>query len=109
MRLPTGIEHEDVALRAGKSDVGTVAVRAYHRGNHIFVEVEDDGRGIDYEKVRKIAVDQGSFMRTLPLSPHRRELLELLFQPGFSTSPHKTELAGRGVGLDVVRLQPCRS
>jgi chemosensory pili system protein ChpA (sensor histidine kinase/response regulator) len=98
-----GIEREDVRYEQGKSDVGTVAVRAYHRGNHIFVEVEDDGRGIDYEQVRNIAVDSGIIYADAAAALTEEELLDLLFQPGFSTAPRKTELAGRGVGLDVVR------
>jgi chemosensory pili system protein ChpA (sensor histidine kinase/response regulator) len=98
-----GIEREDARYEQGKSDVGTVMVRAYHRGNHIFVEVEDDGRGIDYEQVRKIAVGAGIVYPDAAASLTEEELLDLLFQPGFSTAPRKTELAGRGVGLDVVR------
>ncbi|HKT48862.1 MAG TPA: response regulator [Candidatus Angelobacter sp.] len=98
-----GIEREDVRYEQGKSDVGTVAVRAYHRGNHIFVEVEDDGRGIDYEQVRNIAVESGIIYPDAAAALTEEELLDLLFQPGFSTAPRKTELAGRGVGLDVVR------
>lgn len=98
-----GIEREEVRYEQGKSDVGTVAVRAYHRGNHIFVEVEDDGRGIDYEQVRNIAVDSGIIYPDAAAALTEEELLDLLFQPGFSTAPRKTELAGRGVGLDVVR------
>ena len=98
-----GIEREDVRYEQGKSDIGTVAVRAYHRGNHIFVEVEDDGRGIDYEQVRKIAVEAGLLYPDAAEALAEEELLDLLFQPGFSTAPRKTELAGRGVGLDVVR------
>ena len=98
-----GIEREEDRYQSGKSDFGTVTVRAYHRGNHIFIEVEDDGRGIDYEKVRKLAVEYGIVYSEQAASLSKAELLEILFQPGFSTSPHKTELAGRGVGLDVVR------
>jgi chemosensory pili system protein ChpA (sensor histidine kinase/response regulator) len=98
-----GIEREDVRYEQGKSDIGTVAVRAYHRGNHIFVEVEDDGRGIDYEQVRKIAVEAGIVYPDAATDLTEEELLDLLFQPGFSTAPRQTELAGRGVGLDVVR------
>jgi chemosensory pili system protein ChpA (sensor histidine kinase/response regulator) len=98
-----GIERDEERYESGKSDVGTVTVRAYHRGNHIFVEVEDDGRGIDYEKVRSLAVERGMVYPESAAALTEPELLEMLFQPGFSTSPHKTELAGRGVGLDVVR------
>jgi len=98
-----GIEREEERYAEGKSDVGNVTVRAYHRGNHIFVEVEDDGRGIDYEQIRKIAVDVGLVYPEAALELTQEELLDLLFQPGFSTAPRTTELAGRGVGLDVVR------
>ncbi|HEX5433254.1 MAG TPA: hybrid sensor histidine kinase/response regulator, partial [Candidatus Angelobacter sp.] len=98
-----GIEREEERYQEGKSDVGNVTVRAYHRGNHIFVEVEDDGRGIDYEKVRKLAVELGIVYPDAAPDLTQNELLDLLFQPGFSTASRKTELAGRGVGLDVVR------
>ena len=98
-----GIERQDERYAAGKPDHGNIEVRAYHRGNHIYIEVEDDGRGIDYEKVRGTAIEAG--LVTAEQSAHldERQLLEFLFHPGFSTAPRKTELAGRGVGLDVVR------
>jgi chemosensory pili system protein ChpA (sensor histidine kinase/response regulator) len=98
-----GLERDEERYEQGKSDSGNVAVRAYHRGNHIYIEVEDDGRGIDYEKVRKTAVDHGLISQESAAELGERELLDLLFQPGFSTAPRKTELAGRGVGLDVVK------
>jgi chemosensory pili system protein ChpA (sensor histidine kinase/response regulator) len=98
-----GLERDEERYEQGKSDSGNVAVRAYHRGNHIYIEVEDDGRGIDYEKVRKTAVDHGLVSPESAAEIGERELLDLLFQPGFSTAPRKTELAGRGVGLDVVK------
>jgi len=98
-----GIERETERYDAGKSDHGNLAVRAYHRGNHIYIEVEDDGRGIDYERVRKAAVENGLVRAEAANELADRDLLEFLFHPGFSTAPRKTELAGRGVGLDVVR------
>ncbi|HKE31138.1 MAG TPA: response regulator [Candidatus Angelobacter sp.] len=98
-----GIEREDERYDAGKSEQGSIAVRAYHRGNHIYIEVEDDGRGIDFERVRKTAVENGVLGAEAAAELGERELMDLLFQPGFSTAPRKTELAGRGVGLDVVR------
>jgi chemosensory pili system protein ChpA (sensor histidine kinase/response regulator) len=98
-----GLETTEERYHAGKTDHGNVAVRAYHRGNHIYIEVEDDGRGIDYEKVRKTAIDQGLYSSEQAERLAERDLLELLFHPGFSTAARKTELAGRGVGLDVVR------
>src|SRR5579859_4521673 len=98
-----GIERGEDRYHAGKSEIGKVAVRAYPRGNHIFIEVEDDGHGIDFERVRGTAVQAGLVSAEEADKLGERELLELLFAPGFSTAPHKTELAGRGVGLDVVR------
>jgi chemosensory pili system protein ChpA (sensor histidine kinase/response regulator) len=98
-----GLERDEERYEQGKSDSGNVAVRAYHRGNHIYIEVEDDGRGIDYEKVRKTAVEHGMLSAESAAELGERDLLNLLFQPGFSTAPRKTELAGRGVGLDVVK------
>ncbi len=98
-----GIEKEELRYQSGKSDHGNVAVRAYHRGNHIYIEVEDDGKGIDYEKVRKTAVENFLIGADAAADLADQELLEFLFHPGFSTAPRKSELAGRGVGLDVVR------
>jgi len=98
-----GIESLDERYAAGKPDTGTVAVRAYHRGNHIYIEVEDDGRGVDYQRVRTAAVEGGFTSREQAERMAERDLLDLLFRPGFSTAPRKTELSGRGVGLDVVR------
>jgi len=98
-----GIENPQTRLAAGKPEKGRVAVRAYHRGNHIFIEVEDDGRGIDYEAVRQSVIESGAVSPVSATELSDRELREFLFRPGFSTAPSKSELAGRGVGLDVVR------
>ncbi|HEV2113167.1 MAG TPA: hybrid sensor histidine kinase/response regulator, partial [Terriglobales bacterium] len=98
-----GLERGEDRYHGGKSEVGNVAVRAYHRGNHIYIEVEDDGRGIDYDRVRATAIEAGLVSADDAQNLDERKLLEFLFHPGFSTAPRKTELAGRGVGLDVVR------
>ena len=98
-----GIEGADARRRAGKPEKGRVAVRAYHRGNHIFIEVEDDGRGINYESIRQKLVDSGEMTSISASELGERELRECLFRPGFSTASSTSELAGRGVGLDVVR------
>ncbi len=98
-----GIERADERYEAGKPDQGNIAVRAYHKGNHIYIEVEDDGRGVDFERVRATAVESGLLSADEAAGLSRREVLDLLFRPGFSTAPRRTELAGRGVGLDVVR------
>ncbi len=98
-----GIEHAEERYDIGKPDHGNVYVRAYHRGNHIYIEVEDDGRGLDYDKIRATAVELGFISANDAPRLTERDLQNFLFHPGFSTAPRKTELSGRGVGLDVVR------
>jgi chemosensory pili system protein ChpA (sensor histidine kinase/response regulator) len=98
-----GIERPEHRLAAGKPEAGKVSLRAYHRGNHIYIEVEDDGRGINYERVKQSAIERGLVSLETADRLTERDLREMLFHPGFSTAPVKTELAGRGVGLDVVR------
>lgn len=98
-----GLEMPEERAQLGKTPRGRIAVRAYHRGNHIFIEVEDDGRGIDSEKIRTRAAESGFVSAEQARQMNDRELRSLLFLPGFSTAREKTELAGRGVGLDVVK------
>jgi chemosensory pili system protein ChpA (sensor histidine kinase/response regulator) len=98
-----GIERAEARRSADKSEVGTVSLRAYHRGNHIYIEVEDDGGGIDYARVKHAAIERGLVSHDTADRLTERDLREMLFHPGFSTAHSKTELAGRGVGLDVVR------
>jgi chemosensory pili system protein ChpA (sensor histidine kinase/response regulator) len=98
-----GIELPAGRAAAGKPSQGRVMLRAYHRGNHIYMEVEDDGRGIDYARVRQSAIECGLVSSETADRLTERDLREMLFHPGFSTASVKTELAGRGVGLDVVR------
>jgi chemosensory pili system protein ChpA (sensor histidine kinase/response regulator) len=98
-----GIESPEARREAGKPEKGHLTVRAYHRGNHIFIEVKDDGRGIDYERVRQSVIDSGVMSPVTAAELSERELREFLFRPGFSTASSTSELAGRGVGLDVVR------
>ncbi len=96
---------EDAAARelAGKPERGRVTVRAFHRGNHVFIEVQDDGGGLDYERIRHAAVHAGLVPATEAGHLTESELRSFLFHPGFTTAASKTEVAGRGVGLDVVR------
>ena len=98
-----GIERSEDRLKSGKSEHGKIVLRAYHRGNHIYIEVEDDGRGIDYERVKQSAIESGLVSQETATRLTERDLREMIFHPGFSTASTKTELAGRGVGLDVVR------
>jgi len=98
-----GIESPETRAANSKPEQGKVSLRAYHRGNHIYIEVEDDGRGIDYQRVKQSAIDSGLVSHETADRLTERDLREMLFHPGFSTASVKTELAGRGVGLDVVR------
>jgi len=98
-----GIEQSSERTAAGKSPAGNIMLRAYHRGNHIYIEVEDDGSGINYERVKQSAIERGLVSGETADRLTERDLREMLFHPGFSTAPVKTELAGRGVGLDVVK------
>jgi chemosensory pili system protein ChpA (sensor histidine kinase/response regulator) len=98
-----GIEHNNDRAADGKPPTGKIMLRAYHRGNHIYIEVEDDGRGIDYQRVKQSAIERGLVSVETADRLTERDMREMLFHPGFSTAPVKTELAGRGVGLDVVR------
>ena len=98
-----GLESPEERAQQGKNPRGRIAVRAYHRGNHIFIEVEDDGCGIDSEKIRTRATESGFVSAEQARLMNDRDLRNLLFLPGFSTAYEKTELAGRGVGLDVVK------
>jgi chemosensory pili system protein ChpA (sensor histidine kinase/response regulator) len=98
-----GVESPYARREAQKPEKARITVRAYHRGNHIFIEVEDDGRGIDYASIRQKLVESGAVSAVAAEELSERELREQLFRPGFSTASSMTELAGRGVGLDVVR------
>ncbi len=98
-----GIEDSRSRERSGKSARGKVTVRAFHRGNHVFIEVEDDGSGLDYERIRQTGVRAGLVSATEAEHLSENELRGFLFHPGFSTAESKNEVAGRGVGLDVVR------
>jgi chemosensory pili system protein ChpA (sensor histidine kinase/response regulator) len=98
-----GVESPEARRQAGKPEKGHITVRAYHRGNHIFIEVEDDGGGINYERVRENVVESGMMSAVSAAELSERELRDFLFRPGFSTASSTSELAGRGVGLDVVR------
>ena len=103
-----GIEPEAERLARGKPPEGRVALTAYQRGGAMFVEVEDDGQGIDVAAVRELAVGRGMLSAEAATRLGDREALSLLFLPGFSTAPNVTDVAGRGVGLDVVRTNIAR-
>ncbi|HKE37168.1 MAG TPA: chemotaxis protein CheA [Candidatus Baltobacteraceae bacterium] len=96
-----GIESPDAREARGKPRAGTISLNAYHEGNQIIIEVTDDGGGIDLEKVRARGIRQGLISSEDRLSD--RELIELIFTPGFSTAEVISDVSGRGVGMDVVK------
>ena len=98
-----GIETAEERVRAGKRARGTLRLAAYHQGNQVVIEVSDDGRGVDPEKVRQRAVSQKLLNAEQAARLTEAETLELILKPGFSTAEEITELSGRGVGLDVVQ------
>jgi len=98
-----GIEKADVRKAAGKPEKGTVKLNAYHQGNQVVIEVTDDGRGIDRDKVVAKAAEKGVVTPEEVLRLSDAEALNLIFQAGLSTMENVTEVAGRGVGLDVVK------
>jgi len=98
-----GIEAPEARAEAGKQRVGTLNVRAAHEGSHVIVEVADDGAGISVERIRQKAIERGIVTADRAASMTDRELLQLIFVPGFSTAAQVTNVSGRGVGMDVVR------
>src|SRR6478672_6554876 len=98
-----GIEESQVRIAAGKPAEGVVSVRAYHEGGQVTIEVSDDGAGIELEAVRAKAVELASMTPEQATRMSERDVVDLLFLPGFSTADHVTTVSGRGVGMDVVR------
>jgi two-component system chemotaxis sensor kinase CheA len=97
-----GIESADDRARAGKPATGVIRLDAYHQANQLVVEVSDDGRGIDTDKVKAKAVKSGIIQHDAAAKMSQAEILNLIFRPGFSTAEEITAVSGRGVGLDVV-------
>ena len=96
-----GIEPPHERERNGKPREGTLLLKAYHSGGNIVVEISDDGRGLDYNKIIEKAISKGLIQPGQNMSDN--EIINLIFQPGFSTADKVTDISGRGVGLDVVR------
>jgi len=101
--LDHGIEPPDVRETAGKDPEGTLRLRAMQEGSHVIIEVSDDGAGIAVEKVRAKAIERGLISGDRAALQPERELLQLIFLPGFSTATAVTNVSGRGVGMDVVK------
>ena len=98
-----GIEPEDVRIAEGKPAKGKVVLRAFHKGNSVAIEIEDDGKGIDPNKMREVAIKKGIITPEEAAQLDDREAIELIFAPGFSSAEKITDISGRGVGMDVVR------
>ncbi len=97
-----GIEPPEERARMGKTPKGTVKLSAYYHGDRIFIEVADDGRGIDVEKVKKKALERGLITPDRAEKMTDKDILFLIFHPGFSTAEGVSQVSGRGVGMDVV-------
>jgi chemotaxis family two-component system sensor histidine kinase/response regulator PixL len=100
-----GIESSTVRASQGKASEGLIEIRAYHQGNQTIVEVRDDGGGLNYEKIRALALKTELITPEMAAVITKERLGDLIFEPGFSTAEVVSDLSGRGVGLDVVRDQ----
>ena len=100
-----GLEKPDVRMQAGKPETGTVFLRAYYQGSQTVIEVGDDGGGINIEKIKQTGIEKKLITPEQAAVTSPSGLLELLFEPGFSTADKLSDLSGRGVGMDVVRSQ----
>ena len=98
-----GFEKTAERKRAGKPEVGTLVLEAYHESNHIVIEVTDDGRGIDPERIKAKALERGLYSKEELDRMGSKDLMRLIMTPGFSTAEQVTNTSGRGVGMDVVK------
>ena len=98
-----GVETPDVRLAKGKPRMGTVNLSAYHEGNHVVIEIKDDGAGMDPNKLKRKAIEKGVITVDEANSMDDKQAFALIFKPGFSTAEKITNISGRGGGMDVVR------
>ena len=103
-----GLETIEERKRTGKSAEGSVRLAAYHEGNSIVIRIEDDGRGLQVEKIAKSAVEKGLISESEISNMGPRDMMNLILLPGFSTADQVSDLSGRGVGMDVVRTNITR-
>ncbi len=97
-----GIELPDERIAAGKPPVASVELNAYHRGRHICIEIRDDGKGVDVERVRELIVERELATAKQVEQMSHKEIIQHVFKPGFSTATEVTDLSGRGMGMDIV-------
>ncbi|GIE27966.1 ATPase [Actinoplanes italicus] len=98
-----GIEDPERRIASGKGPEGTLTLRAYHEGGHVAVEVADDGAGLNVERIAQKAVENGLLRPEQVPNMDKRDIMAMVFQPGFSTAAKVTNVSGRGVGMDVVK------
>ncbi|AZV42294.1 chemotaxis protein CheA [Peribacillus asahii] len=98
-----GIERPEVRLANGKPEEGKILLKAYHSGNHVFIEIEDDGAGINRERVLNKAIANGILSKEAAATLTDKQVYELILASGFSTAEKISDVSGRGVGLDVVK------
>jgi two-component system chemotaxis sensor kinase CheA len=98
-----GIEDPATRLAFGKSETGHIRLNAYHEGGHIIIEIADDGKGIDADKIRDKAIEKGLVTPADSANMSDQQILQQIFKPGFSTAEKITSVSGRGVGMDVVK------
>ena len=98
-----GIEDRDERMRVGKPPVGTIALNAFQKGNHVVIEVEDDGKGMDPAVIVASAIKKEIISEAEAREMSAKEVLSLVFQPGFTTREQVTSLSGRGMGMDIVK------
>lgn len=96
-----GIEYPEERLKAGKPRQGSIVLKAYHSGTNVYIQIKDNGKGIDPEKIRQKALSKGLIQEEDILTD--KEILQQIFAPGFSTADQVTDVSGRGVGMDIVK------
>jgi two-component system chemotaxis sensor kinase CheA len=100
-----GIEKPEERIALGKPPEGKIILKAYYEGENVVIEVQDDGKGIDPEIIRKKAIEKGFITEEQANSMTEKEIINLIFLPGFSSKDVATEVSGRGVGMDVVKAK----
>ncbi|MEB3298265.1 MAG: chemotaxis protein CheA [Candidatus Sericytochromatia bacterium] len=100
-----GLERGDDRELMGKPRVGTIRLAARHEGSHVIIEVQDDGKGLDPDRIRRKAIEKGLISQDEAMRLSDKQCLDLLFLPGFSTRDEVTDISGRGVGMDAVKAK----
>ncbi|HEY9700227.1 MAG TPA: hybrid sensor histidine kinase/response regulator [Trichocoleus sp.] len=100
-----GIEPVSVRQQMGKAEKGTITIRAHNQGRHLVIEVHDNGRGLDFDQIRQRAIERQFVSLEQAMSLNQTQLIDFLFEPGFSTALQVNDVSGRGIGLDIVKSQ----